>query len=92
MTPRKDNRPSEWAGARSLGDDVYWLPLKDEEPIIVWHWCERRSWPEGGPGWSASRTGNHQHLSKDPLYLEPSLRCLDCDWHGFIRNGRWEEV
>ncbi len=76
-----------------LGHDTYWLPLTDEVPIIVWHWCERRSWPEGsGPGWAAARTSNHDHLSRDPLHLEPSLRCLDCDWHGFIRSGRWVPV
>ena len=27
--------------------------------------------------------------SWDPLTLSPSIRCLECGAHGFIRAGRW---
>jgi hypothetical protein len=28
--------------------------------------------------------------SWEPLTLSPSLLCIDCGDHGFIRNGKWE--
>lgn len=27
---------------------------------------------------------------EEPLTLSPSLRCAECNEHGFVRNGRWE--
>ncbi len=29
-------------------------------------------------------------ISESPLTLSPSLRCLVCGHHGFIRNGEWQ--
>lgn len=28
-------------------------------------------------------------LSWEPLTLEPSIRCITCSCHGFIRQGKW---
>jgi hypothetical protein len=37
--------------------------------------------------------GNHaswQLVSKEPLHLEPSIFCSHgCNFHGFIRDGKW---
>ena len=30
-----------------------------------------------------------QLVSEDPLTLSPSVLCLGCKLHGFIREGRW---
>lgn len=89
----KENPPSDWANARPLGGDVYWLPMSDSDTgqkyTLIWHWCEAR---KPGPGWTSARTIDHQHISFDPLHIEPSLLCKDCGWHGFIRDGQWASV
>lgn len=30
-----------------------------------------------------------QVVSMEPLHLEPSLLCMNCGDHGFIREGKW---
>lgn len=30
-----------------------------------------------------------QLISRDPLHVEPSLKCI-CGFHGYVRNGAWE--
>lgn len=27
--------------------------------------------------------------SRDPLTISPSIHCLNCGLHGFVRDGRW---
>jgi len=40
------------------------------------------SWiPVGEDGWTL--------MSREPLHLEPSLRCRICGDHGWIRDGKW---
>jgi hypothetical protein len=34
-------------------------------------------------------TGGHRIVKRDPLTIEPSILCPDCQTHGFIREGRW---
>lgn len=31
-------------------------------------------------------------ISAEPLHIEPSLHCLVCGAHGFIRDGKWVAV
>lgn len=31
----------------------------------------------------------HQIVSADPLTVSPSILCVDCGLHGFIRAGHW---
>lgn len=31
----------------------------------------------------------HQIVSSDPLTVTPSILCLDCGLHGWVRDGRW---
>jgi hypothetical protein len=31
-------------------------------------------------------------ISRDPLTLQPSIKCRACGHHGFIRDGRWVPV
>jgi len=30
-------------------------------------------------------------VQEEPLTLHPSIHCLGCDLHGWVRNGRWED-
>lgn len=53
----------------------------------------------GGAYWVASKNDPNpvlwQLISLDPLHIEPSLlhrRPDGCGHHGFIRDGRWEDV
>lgn len=67
--------------------------------LLEWHECKDRV-SAGGvnfdtPEGHAARPGeppSHfwQVESWDPLTISPSIRCLICDNHGFIRQGRWE--
>lgn len=72
-----------------MNDEVtFWL---DEDGRHVWveHKCTRPSdWPTakaklplGPDGWTL--------VSTDPLTVTPSIRCVECDTHGFITDGRW---
>ncbi len=60
--------------------------------VAYWHTCNgvydsedfisvKPEWPDG---WEL--------VSLEPLTLSPSLLCRACGHHGFIRNGRWENV
>jgi hypothetical protein len=33
--------------------------------------------------------GGHRVVQREPLTIEPSILCSDCQTHGFIRDGRW---
>lgn len=37
-----------------------------------------------------SPTGGHELISREPVHIEPSILCSDCQDHGFLRDGRWE--
>lgn len=41
--------------------------------------------------WDGSHGPDHTWtlVSIDPLHIEPSLLCMICDDHGFIRDGKW---
>jgi hypothetical protein len=88
-----------------IGPDQYYSKLFSSKGewvgIYEWHKCVAaqnagddqlsaggvlfEGYPEyeaGGPRWTVE--------SLDPLTLSPSIRCLACDNHGFIRGGRWQ--
>lgn len=45
-------------------------------------WCVGGfDWRGPGPNWTL--------VSMDPLHVEPSIHCLSCGEHGFIRDGKW---
>lgn len=81
------------AFSKILDGDGNWVGL------LEWHECTDRV-SAGGvnfdtPEGHAARPGeppSHfwQVESWDPLTISPSIRCLVCDNHGFIRQGRWE--
>ena len=81
----------------------YWFDcgLDHHIALMVYHRCEDRTkhlggwcihgvfWerPEGydGPVWQ--RTGDDEHLT-----ISPSILCLICKDHGYIRGGKWERA
>lgn len=48
---------------------------------FVWFNVETEARCQGNPTWEV--------LSMDPLTLSPSILCLRCGNHGFIREGKW---
>jgi hypothetical protein len=44
----------------------------------------RKHWPSGAKFWKVE--------SWEPLTISPSVLCLTCGDHGFIREGRWVKV
>jgi hypothetical protein len=60
------------------------LPWRDIGPGVAA--CEFRYEPEGQPEGS----GRDWRLDQlDPLTISPSLLCMSCQHHGFIRGGVW---
>lgn len=43
----------------------------------------------GGITWDPERAYHWDLVSLDPLTVSPSLLCLTCKCHGFIRDGKW---
>jgi hypothetical protein len=31
----------------------------------------------------------HSLISLDPLHIEPSILCIECGLHGWVRDGKW---
>lgn len=38
---------------------------------------------------SAPSMAKHTVVSREPLHIEPSVLCVDCGLHGFVRDGEW---
>lgn len=53
-----------------------------------WHWCKTKN------VWIGTSTRGHDMHDPNPatLHLEPSLLWPCCGLHGFVRNGKWENV
>jgi hypothetical protein len=57
------------------------------------HLCEVINDPERGQ--VRKRVAPYLHpahivRSAEPLTIEPSIRCLNCGLHGFVRESKWE--
>ena len=82
-----------------LGDGSSWSWIADNDGnrigIHVWHQCLR----DYGPGTVIfdNEAANRMYktvakwtlVSADPLTIAPSIHCLTCGHHGFIRDGVW---
>ena len=49
-------------------------------------------WCIGGFQWRGTSGPNWELVSLSPLHVEPSVHCLSCGEHGFIRDGKWVPV
>jgi hypothetical protein len=62
-------------------------PRADGKPGVCWSGinfdgeAHRKLWPDERHRWKVE--------SWDPLTTSPSLLCMECGDHGFIRNGKW---
>lgn len=74
-------------------DDVNRYQWFDQhEGIIFSHKKPDGEWCEGAIMFVESKGNPVWELrSSDPLHLEPSIKC-DCGYHGWIRNGQWEDA
>lgn len=47
-------------------------------------------WCIGGFQWrSPNPAANWTLVSLSPLHVEPSIHCLTCGEHGWVRDGKW---
>lgn len=76
-----------------------YIPATDESPAELWwsHTCNRPDLvadPTGGTYRRASQlpvnlTRGWVIECAEPLTVSPSILCIRCRTHGFIRDGRW---
>ncbi|MFC6080946.1 hypothetical protein [Sphaerisporangium aureirubrum] len=98
MSRERSDPPLNWAPfpVTKVTDDIYYGWPEDERDPWFWHWCTGHAPGDQPPvdagRWSASGTGLHTLVSREPLHLEPSLHWLCCGLHGFVRNGYWTPV
>lgn len=85
-----------WHPDRELNPHTAHLPEVEKYTLLLEHECvggERR--PNGcvldGPVSQELDAGRPrwQVVNWEPLTLSPSLLCLSCGLHGFIRDGQW---
>lgn len=86
--------PYGWERSVSIahtGRNGYRLLFYPDGTVRFEHECDR-----GGCGVvicaPVLAIGTHRIVNADPITIEPSLCCPDCDTHGFIRNGRWVDA
>ncbi len=91
-------KPDLWLDERNCLEFVRWK--QESEPYMArwWHktpsdegWCaESFAWRTPDPSFSGRALWELQTFS--PLTVSPSLLCLDCGAHGFIRDGKWDRI
>lgn len=69
----------------------------DTDPVRVVWWVHVCTLPNGKRremlGHCDVHSGTRHRLeSEDPLHVEPSILCLQCQDHGWIRNGKWQKA
>lgn len=62
-----------------------------------WHKAQNSEtgWCAGGFRWKPSKFASGpvwDLIQREPLTIAPSLHCLGCGAHGFIREGKWIPV
>lgn len=62
--------------------------LSDSLGWCMEHMCER----DYGTYQVAPSVRSHTIVSTDPFHLEPSVLCMSCGTHGFIRDGVWVDA
>ena len=86
-----------WAPDRDLNPQYEGIPDVERYGITVYHKApdgsecasavvfdgevQRKLEPDGRHRWAV--------VQEDPLTLSPSLLCMRCGDHGFIRDGKW---
>lgn len=91
-------KPDLWLDGNNALEFIRWKDDPEPYQALWWHrradsetgWCAgsfawRNPSPEHFPGkgvlWDLVRW--------EPLTVSPSLLCLECRAHGFIREGKW---
>lgn len=67
--------------------------LRELDGVVHGFWYEHPR-PDGSmcSGWAPTRAENEVNWTieqREPLTLSPSLLCLRCGHHGFVRDGVW---
>lgn len=78
--------PNDLGGGRRWG----WTTNDPRGRNVLWaHRCTKYDPPRHMLGTIDVATPIHTLMAEEPLHIEPSILCLDCGEHGFIRNGEW---
>lgn len=94
-------KPDLWLNDNNCLEFVRWKD--DTEPYMAMWWHRNT---QAGGGWCAGsfawRNPSPKDFQRDlslwnmerwePLTVSPSLLCLACRAHGFIRDGKWIEA
>ena len=85
-----------WSPDRDLNPQYDGIPDEPHHLLLVWHLTPDGEECASGctidtPTARQIEPGQQMWTleSLDPLTISPSLLCLLCGDHGFIRNGRW---
>lgn len=93
MAPNDLDENHWWGWAHVAADDDGNLVSLQGETRDIW-WVHRCRMPNGSTPMMLGRlditTGKkHRLVAEEPLHVEPSVLCGQCQDHGFIRNGKW---
>lgn len=93
-------KPDLWLDNDNLLQFVRWKDDPDPYLALWWHrvpsgegWCTGSfAWRNPDLAYFPDNTVTWTLHSWEPLTVSPSLLCLDCQRHGFIREGKWVPV
>lgn len=85
-------------GQYDAGEGFSYTPYYDDEArtqltgIWFWHPCHPSS--SSGPNGQANTTMWQFSSIETPatLTISPSILCLECQFHGYLTDGRWRSV
>jgi hypothetical protein len=91
-------KPDLWLDNDNAIELVRWKDDPEPYRAVWWHRSAKSEtgWCAGGLAWrnpAPERLGETALWtlhSREPLTLSPSLLCLTCGAHGFIRDGKWQ--
>lgn len=86
----------DWTvGHDNLGHPYVVVHAQDED-AEAWRFSHVCTSPRSGRTYRVAprlQIGHgHEVLSTDPLHIEASILCTDCNLHGWVRDGRWVDV
>ena len=90
-------KPDLWLDENNALEFVRWKDDTESYLAMWWHRANTETgWCAGSFAWRNPSSEDFRAesalwtlLSWSPLTVAPSLLCLDCKAHGFIRDGKW---
>lgn len=94
-------------GKHDAGHGMRYTPRYADEArtifdgITFWHPCVQdrhpdfEKWSNGRTGVSSEPNSGWTHTNTDTperLTITPSIQCVNCGFHGFLTEGKWQPV